>query len=112
MDADQVARNDAIYRDANERIKRAAEDYDVSGPLPFICECADPECRGVVLLTMAEYEEIRGHPTHFLNLPGHAEGADHYAVTVRKADGYIVVEKVGQAGEVAEGLDPREARHG
>ena len=112
MDADQVARNDAIYRDANERIKRAAEDYDVSGPLPFICECADPECRRVVLLTMAEYEEIRAYPTHFLNLPGHAEGALEHAEIVRKADDYIVVEKVGQAGEVVEELDPRESRRG
>ena len=112
MDADQVARNDAIYRDANERIKRAAEDYDVSGPLPFICECADPECRSVVLLTMSEYEEIRAHPTHFLNLPGHAEGAREHAELVRKAGGYIVVEKIEQAGEVAEELDPRESRHG
>jgi hypothetical protein len=112
VNADQVARNDAIYRDANERIKRAAEEYDVSGPLPFICECADPECRSVVLLTMSEYEEIRGHPAHFLNLPGHAEGAEQHAEIVRTARGYIVVEKTGQAGEVAEGLDPRQARHG
>jgi hypothetical protein len=112
VNAEQVGKNDAIYRDANERIKRAAEDYDVSGPLPFICECADPECRSVVLLTMTEYEEIRAHPTHFLNLPEHTEGEEENAETVRRARGYIVVEKIGQAGEVVNGLDPRQARHG
>jgi hypothetical protein len=112
VNAKQVARNDAIYREANERIKNAAEDYDVSGPLPFLCECADPDCRSIVLLTMSEYEEIRAHPTHFINLPGHTEGEQEYAATVRKADGYLVVEKTGQAGDVVEELDPRQARHG
>jgi hypothetical protein len=112
VDAEQVARNDAVYRDANERIKRAAEEYDVTGPLPFICECADPECRSVVLLTMSEYEEIRAHPAHFVNLPEHAEGAQGHAEIVRTAHGYIVVEKIGQAGEVVEELDPRQARDG
>ena len=91
MDADQVARNDAVYRDANERINHAAEDYDVSGPLPFICECADPECHR-----------------------RHAEGAREHAEIVRKAGDYIAVEKIGQAGEVVEELDPdsRESRRG
>ena len=63
MDAEQIARNDAIYRDANERIERAAVEYEVTGAVPFICECADPECRGVVLLTLREYEEIRASAT-------------------------------------------------
>jgi len=112
MDAEQVARNDAIYRDANERIKSAAEEYEVGGPIPFICECADPECRSVVLLTMSEYEEIRAQPTHFLNLPGHDEIAAGHTETVRTAPSYIVVEKIGRAGEVVEELDPRQARHG
>ena len=71
MEAEQVARNDAIYRAANERIEAAAEEYEVAGPIPFICECADATCTNVVLLTLTQYERIRGHPTHFLNLPGH-----------------------------------------
>src|SRR5262249_59162763 len=85
----------AIYRDANERIKSAAEEYEVGGPIPFICECADPECRSVVLLTMSEYEEIRAQPNHFLNLPGHDEIAAGHTETVRTAPSYIVVEKSG-----------------
>ena len=112
MDAEQVARNDAIYRDANERIKSAAEEYEVGGPIPFICECADPECRSVVLLTMSEYEEIRAQPTHFLNLPGHDR--DRGRAYRDRADGasYIVVEKIGRAGDVVEELDRRQARRG
>ena len=112
MNAEQVARNDATYRAANERIKSAAEEYEATGPIPFICECADPECRDVLLLTMSEYQEIRANPRHFVNLPGHDELAAEYVETVRAAPGYIVVEKIGRAGEVVQELDPRQARHG
>jgi hypothetical protein len=111
VNAEQVARNDAVFRDANERIKSAAEEYEVGGAIPFICECADPERRGVVLLTMSEYEEIRAQPTHFLNLPGHDGIAVEHTEIVRAAPGYIVVEKIGRAGDVVEELDPRHARH-
>ena len=62
MEADQVARNDAIYRAANERIEAAAEEYEVAGPIPFICECADATCTNIVLLTLTQYERIRAHP--------------------------------------------------
>jgi hypothetical protein len=112
VDAEQVARNDAIYREANERIESAAEEYEVAGPIPFICECADPKCRDVVLLTMPEYEEIRANPTHFVNLPGHERLAADHVETVRRAPGYLVVEKVGRAGEIVQELDPRQAQRG
>jgi hypothetical protein len=112
VNAEQVARNDAIYRAANERIKSAAEEYEVTGPIPFICECADPGCRDVLLLTMADDEEIRANPRHFVNLPGHDGLAREHVETVRAAPGYIVVEKIGRAGEVVQELDPRQAQHG
>lgn len=112
MDAEQVARNDAIYRDANERIERAAVEYEVTGAVPFICECADPECRGVVLLTLREYEEIRASATRFFSLPGHEAAEVGHLRTVRSAPGYVVVEKTGLAGDIVEELDPRQAQHG
>ena len=82
MNAEQVARNDAVYREANERIRSAAVECGVNGQVPFICECADPECRAILLLTLPEYEEIR------------------------------VVEKIGRAAEIVEELDPRQTQHG
>jgi hypothetical protein len=107
VDAEQVGRNDALYRKANERIEAAAGEYEVSGPIPFICECADPKCTAVVLLSLKEYEEIRAHPLHFLNLPGHEEVAREHLEVVRREAGYIVVEKRGRAAEVVAELDPR-----
>lgn len=101
-----MARNDARYREANERIEAAAENYSVSGPIPFICECADPRCTAVVMLTLQEYERIRAEPTHFLNLPGH-ELADGHVRVVRRQPGHLVVEKLGRAAEIVRKLDPR-----
>jgi hypothetical protein len=112
VNAEQVARNDAVYREANERIERAAQEYEVAGAIPFICECADPECRAIVRLTLPEYEEIRAHPTQFFNLPGHDQpSADHHRI-VKTTPAHVVVEKIGRAGELVNELDPRHARHG
>jgi hypothetical protein len=47
-----------------------------------------------------------------VNLPGHDGLAREHVETVRAAPGYIVVEKIGRAGEVVQELDPRQAQHG
>ncbi len=114
VNAEQVARNNAICREANERIESAAEEYDFSAPIPFICECADPSCTNVVPMTMREYEQIRAEPTHFLSLPDHEQMALknlNVAEVVQRHPGYVVIEKQGRAAEIVQDLDPREASH-
>lgn len=104
--ADRVARDDAMFRDANERIKKSAAAAEIER-VPFICECADARCTQIVRLTIAEYETIRSDPTHFLNVPGHeATGGPHVRV-VANGNGFVVVEKLGEAAEIVEVLDPR-----
>jgi hypothetical protein len=110
--AQRIARNDATFREANERISAAAEVYGVDMPIPFICECADPRCSEIVRLELEEYEEIRADPRRFLNVPGHEKAAQGAAVVVAERDGYVIVEKVGHAGEVVEALDERTAGEG
>ena len=56
-------------------------------------------------LTLAEYEQIRQDGTHFLLADGH-EDIEVEQVVVH-GDGYVVVEKDGVAGLVAEDDDPR-----
>jgi hypothetical protein len=107
VDDEQVARNDAIFREANERIERAANQFAGADPVPFICECAEPSCRDVIRLPLAEYERIREHATWFVVAPGHEASAGDAAEIVETKDGYHVVEKVGRAAEVAAELDPR-----
>lgn len=107
--AERVGRNDALFRDANEQIKNVAAsmDLDETGLIPFICECADIDCRVLLQLTGLEYEAIRQAPVRFLNAPGHVRNALGWARVVGEFDRYVVVETIGDAAEVAIELDPR-----
>jgi hypothetical protein len=107
VDAEQIARNDSIFRDANERIERAAKQYPEVERAPFICECADLSCREVVLLTLEEYTRVRSRPTHFVVAPGHEEVATGAVEVVERGERYVVTKKIGKAGAVATDLDPR-----
>jgi hypothetical protein len=106
---ERIARNQATFRAANERTGAAAGVYDIATPVPFICECADPTCTEVVGLELDQYEEIRSDSRRFLNAPGHQTAAQGVSVVVEERNGYVIVEKVAHAGEVAEALDERDA---
>jgi hypothetical protein len=104
---ERIARNDAAFRRANERISAAAETYGVDIPVPFVCECADPECSEVVRLKLEAYEEIRTDSRRFFHVPGHRDAEGTAGVVVAERDGYVIVEKTGHAAEIAEALDER-----
>ena len=103
---ERMARNNTTFRDANEHISAAAGVYGIHSPVPFICECADARCSEIVRLTLEEYEEIRAHSRHFFHVPGHEDAAGAAQVVARR-DGYVIVEKLGRAGEIVEALDER-----
>ena len=105
--AERVARNDAAFREANERIAGFSHALEREDPLPVLCECADPRCTNVVLLTHAEYEELRRHPTWFVNDLGHVVNGRGWARVVSENERFAVVEKLGEAAEIVEELDPR-----
>jgi hypothetical protein len=105
--AERVARNDATFREANERIEGVASRRAFSDEIPFICECADESCTKIVRLSFEDYEEVRAQPTHFLNAPGHDATAGPHAEVVDRRDGYIIVRKKGRAAEIVKALDPR-----
>lgn len=104
LSAERIGRNDAIFRQKNERINEVAEAAQIE-PTPFICECADTSCLEVIRMTLAEYSEIRDDARLFLNVPGHEASAQGWAQVVETHDSYVVVEKIGPAGEVAEQLE-------
>jgi thioesterase domain-containing protein len=107
--AERVARNDAIFREANERIRAAAASMQLeqSDMLPFLCECADESCTTIIKLTTSEYEAVRGAPTLFINAKGHHVNAEGWGRVVDEFDRYSVIEKLGDAGEIVLELDPR-----
>jgi hypothetical protein len=102
-----VARNESTFREANERIERRAAEAALE-LVPFLCECADTACTGVVRLSLAAYESVRRDGRCFLNVPGHERASHGYARVVEHHDGYVVVEKTAEAGELAAELDPRD----
>jgi hypothetical protein len=104
--AERIGKNDAAFRNANERIQRAARDAQIE-LVPFICECADLGCTEIVRLSLDDYERIRADSRLFLNAVGHEVNAAGYARVVSGGDGYVVEEKLGEAAEVVEQLDPR-----
>jgi hypothetical protein len=104
---ERIARNDATFREANERIEAVAEENALSEPVPFICECAELRCTELVRLPLDEYRYVRSNPRWFINVPGHEVEMRGAGIVVEERDEYLVVEKTGHAGEIAEQLaDP------
>jgi hypothetical protein len=105
LSAERIARNEAIFRRENDKIREAAERFDVDMRVPFICECADPSCRKILPLTLQEYRAVRSDARHFINAPGHEAAAQGWGEVGARFDGYVTEEKVAVAGEIAEQLE-------
>ena len=104
-DADRVAWNESAFREVNERMRSLAVELDRTAE--FVCECASVTCADRLNLTVDEYERTRGHSRRFVLLAGHEQ--PDFETVVENRDGWIVVEKTGQAGAIASLHDPRTA---
>jgi hypothetical protein len=100
--------NEALFREVNERLKDRKEDHSAwAMPSEWICECADQECTERIEMSLLEYEDLRSESTHFAVKPNREHVSLDVERIVEERDGYWVVEKVGEAGEIAEETDPR-----
>lgn len=99
-----VAGNEVLYREINEIIERGQWPGEQHGRA-FRCECAKLGCADMIHLTPQEYEAVRANPRRFVLLPGHHDRSIEDVVEVQPD--YVVVEKRGPAGAVAEASDPR-----
>ena len=97
--------NEALFRSINERIEAGTWPAEQSETAAFRCECAALGCNLLLEMTLAEYEAVRLNPRRFIVAPGHE--LPEVEVVVRRTENYFVVEKVGDAGEVADDTDPR-----
>jgi hypothetical protein len=109
LSRDKLARNEALFREVNERIWETDKRSPDPGQEParymqFLCECSDTECLEYIELTVEEYEEIREEPTHFALTAGHENGS--VEKTAWETDRFVVVEKL-VAEELLERTDPR-----
>ena len=108
MSPDQKARvgeNEAIFRDVNETVASVATARSGPGPILFLCECADEFCSASIPLSTEEYERVRAVSEHFAVTPEHL--VPEVERVVEKHRHYWVVEKLGEAADIAEETDPR-----
>jgi hypothetical protein len=102
---ERLARNEAVFREVNERIRDVTDTYASDGHVyEFLRECADTSCTDRIRLISAEYERIRRDPKQFVLAPGHDLSAIEAVIEVQPE--HVVVEKTGTAAEVVEALDP------
>jgi hypothetical protein len=103
--AERQGRNESLFREVNERIAELNQSFQVEGRSEFLCECGQEGCTEPVSISLAEYEDIRLVSTRFFVLPGHEN--EHFERIVERNDRFTVVDKVGDAAEEADDLDPR-----
>jgi hypothetical protein len=107
---ERMARNEALFREFNERIENVAGGFDIRGEgdsllIEFVCECGSLECLEHIELTRRQYEAVRADPRRFVVVRGHEDPA--IARIVELHGNFAVVEKLADAAEVAVEHDPR-----
>jgi len=101
----RAATNQALFREVNEQVEGIAKTADGTERLDFVCECAHNNCVERIEMTHSEYETLRRVPTHFAVKHGHElAGVEEI---IDRNDRYIVVAKIGVAGQTATKLDRR-----
>jgi hypothetical protein len=97
---ERVAHNEAFFRDLNER---KAEWIKSGQPTAgFRCECWRIDCGARIRLSWPEWEEVRSKANRFAVAPEHID--IEVEEVVREFPHFWIVEKRGEAGDVAEKL--------
>jgi hypothetical protein len=101
--AEKIARNNSLFRDANNDIEAAAAGFGIAPGrwTPFICECSDPQCMQIVRVTLDEYRHVRSDPRWFVHAIGHETEVEGAVRPVEEHDRFVIVEKIGEAGSIA-----------
>lgn len=108
-EAERLALNEALLRERNEAIESHNASVNWVDPpvADWHCECATVDCGVPVQLTIGEYESVRANPRWFVIAPDERHLEPEVERVVAQNERYWIVEKVGDAAEMAEALDPR-----
>jgi len=105
----RAAKNQSLFREINERVKGLNEAFStITDSGDWVCECANDSCTERVELSLEEYEAVRaaGGALFFV-----APSEEHFwpdvERLVERKERYWVVEKLRDAGRLAEQADPR-----
>ena len=102
--ANRMAKNEALFRDVNERVRQLHGRADTERH-EFLCECADGECVETIMLTTDEYERVRADPVQFVFAPGHV--SPEVEDVVEENERFAVVQKHPGEQQIARASDPR-----
>jgi hypothetical protein len=100
----QIARNEALFREVNERVEEVSEDRAML-TTDFVCECGDAACTESIPMRDEEYEHVRSDPLLFAVVPGHETGEVEEVVAENQR--FNVVRKHVAEGILAGRTDPR-----
>jgi hypothetical protein len=104
------ARNEALFREVNERIAQlgeSAQAWSPDGVVEFMCECGvEDGCGERIRVPLDVYETVRKQDDRFVVRPGHETPELERAVDW--TDEYVIVDKV-HAAEPLVSDDPRGA---
>jgi hypothetical protein len=104
---DRIARNEAIFREVNERVREVSKRASRADErVEFLCECGHENCTESLVLTPAEYEDVRSEAAQFALLPGH-EAPDVESVVATVEDRFVIARKHEDEATIARETDPR-----
>jgi hypothetical protein len=106
--AERKGENEAFFRSVNEKLEDRAQaliDPRDAHRIPFLCECPSRDCTKTVLLSLDEYEGVRGKPNRGLSALGHADLSVERVIA--ENDRFVTTEKFGAAAEAFAAADPR-----
>lgn len=100
--ARRAGRREANLRRANDRIAEAQERLatEPHEPVTILCECAREDCDSTIDLRMEEFDELRDDARRFVVLDGHV--VVEIESIVSSGEGWVIVEKRGEAARAAE----------
>jgi len=98
---ERIARNEALFREANERMAGWEEQHADGEAEIYYCECADTSCRDRVTLTRSEYRYVRSDPRYFVIVPGH--DIEDVETVIDEHDGWWLIEKPAEVDHIVDG---------
>jgi hypothetical protein len=107
ISGERAARNQSLYRSINEKVKELNQTFSEAGiaDSEWICECASTDCTLRIPASLHEYEAVRSNPRAFIISPGHLY--PQVERVLNQNNRFMTVEKLDNAGQIAETLDPR-----
>ena len=100
---ERIARNEDWCRSLNQRHAQVIGGLDPMAG--FRCECWREDCTARIPLRREEWTMVRAQPNRFAVAPGHV--AEKFEAVIKELPHFWMVEKFGEAGELAEQLAER-----